>query len=128
MSNNRTAGDAEHQEVCSLIPWYVNSRLSDHERIKVEAHILDCEACRADIAMEQRIFDAIKGVPTIEYMPAASLKRLQAKLDGLQSRTAATDAAPLQVRRAWPKRGLAASSSAFMPWPIISEYAISGGK
>jgi len=115
MTNNRVAGDSEHQEVCALIPWYVNSRLSDHERLKVDAHIVDCAACRADIAMELRIFDGIKSAPTIEYMPAASLKRLQARLDGLQSRPAAAKAAPVaRVRGPWSKRGLMAASIAVM--------------
>jgi len=115
MTNNRVAGDSEHQEVGALIPWYVNSRLSDHERLRVDAHIVDCAACRADIAMEQRIFDGIKGAPTIEYMPAASLKRLQARFDGLQSRPTAADAASLaQVRSPWSKRGLMAASIAVM--------------
>jgi hypothetical protein len=37
MTNNRIAGDYQHQEVAALIPWYVNSRLSESERLKVDA-------------------------------------------------------------------------------------------
>ena len=43
--------------------------------------MVDCAACCADVLVEQQIFEAIKGAPTVEYMPAASLKRLQARLD-----------------------------------------------
>ena len=114
MTNNRVAGDCEHQEVSALIPWYVNSRLSASERLKVDAHIVDCAACRADVLVEQQIFEAIKGAPTVEYMPAASLKRLQARLDALQSVEPAADAAPVVKIRSgrFPKRALMAASVA----------------
>jgi hypothetical protein len=119
MTGNRVAGDSEHQEVSALIPWYVNSRLSESERLKVDAHMVNCAACRADVLVEQQIFEAIKGAPTVEYMSAASLKRLQARLDALQSVVSvvvpAADAAPVVgIRRGWPKRGLMAASIAVM--------------
>ena len=116
MTNNHVAGDCEHQEVAALIPWYVNSTLLDHERHRVDAHIVDCAACRADVLVEQQIFAAIKGAPTVEYMPAASLKRLQARLDALQSVEPAADAAPVVKIRSgrWPKRALMAASIAVM--------------
>src|SRR5271167_3304708 len=111
MSNNRIAGDIEHQEVSALIPWYVNARLPDHERLRVDAHILGCAACRADLALEKQIFEGIKATPAVEYMPAASLKRLQARLDGLQSRAPAGGALPIpRARSHWSKRGLMAAS------------------
>jgi hypothetical protein len=116
MTNNRIAGDYQHQEVAALIPWYVNSRLSESERLKVDAHIVDCAQCRADVLLEQQIFEAIKGAPTVEYMPAASLKRLQARLDSLQSLAPAADAAPVVRIRSgrWPKRTMLAASVAVM--------------
>jgi hypothetical protein len=111
MSNNRRAGDTlEHQEVVALIPWYLNSRLPDHERQRIDAHIANCAACRADLLIEKRIFESIKGVPTIDYMPAASLKRFEARLDGLQKPVAANAAPLVRVRRRWSKPGLMAAS------------------
>ena len=116
MTNNRIAGDSEHREVSALIPWYVNSTLSDSERLKVDAHMVDCAACRADLLVERQIFEAINGAPTVEYMPAASLKRLQARLDAQQSAVPAADAAPVVGVRSgrWPKRALMAASFAVM--------------
>jgi hypothetical protein len=115
MTNDHIAGDSEHQEVSALIPWYVNSTLLEHERLKVDTHVLECAACRADLAMEQQIFAGIKSAPAIEYMPAASLKRLQSRLDGLQSRSAAVDAAPAEeARSVASKRGLLAASIAVL--------------
>ncbi len=61
MTNNRVAGDVEHQEVAGLIPWYVNSSLSESERLKVDAHIAGCAACRAEVLVEQQIFAAHQG-------------------------------------------------------------------
>jgi hypothetical protein len=116
MTNNRIAGDSEHREVSALIPWYVNSRLSENERLRVDAHIVDCAACRADLLVERQIFEAINGAPTVEYMPAASLKRLQARLDAQQSAVPAADAAPVVGVRSgrWPKRTLMAACFAVM--------------
>jgi hypothetical protein len=112
---NHLTGDCEHQEVSALIPWYVNSRLSESERLKVDAHIAGCAACRADLLVEQQVFEGIKDAPTVEYMPAASLKRLQARLDALRSAAPAADTAPVvAVRGGWPKRSLMAASVAVM--------------
>ncbi|MGO9932987.1 MAG: zf-HC2 domain-containing protein [Steroidobacteraceae bacterium] len=118
MTNNHIARDSEHQEVSALIPWYVNSTLADRERLKVDAHIAGCAACRADLLLERRIFAGIKDSPSIDYMPAASLKRLHARLDVLQSGTGAANpspAAPGRGRRSkhgWSKHGLKVASIA----------------
>lgn len=116
MTNNRGAGESDHEEVAGLIPWYVNSSLSDQERLKVDAHIAGCAACRAELLAEQQIFDRISGAPAVEYMPAASLKRLQARLDILQSPTPALDAAesPAAGIRRVPTQGWKAASIAVM--------------
>jgi Putative zinc-finger len=112
---NHLTGDCEHQEVSALIPWYVNSRLSESERLKADAHIAGCAACRADLLVERQVFEGIKDAPTVEYMPAASLKRLQARLDSLRSAAPAADTAPVvAVRGGWRKRSLMAASVAVM--------------
>ena len=115
MTHNRVAGEADHEEVSSLIPWYVNLSLPDEERLKVDAHIAGCAACRAELLAEQQIFDRINGAPTVEYMPAASLKRLQARLD-MQSPAPATNASgtPEVGSSRVPKQGWKAASIAVM--------------
>jgi hypothetical protein len=116
MTNNRVAGESDHEEIAGLIPWYVNSSLSDQERLKVDAHIAGCAACRADLLAERQIFDRINGAPTVEYMPAASLKRLQTRLDIQQSPAPAMDASgsPGVGRSRLPKQGLKAASIAVL--------------
>ena len=50
--------------------------------------------CAATSWPERRIHQGMTAEPAVEYMPAASLKRLQARLDGLDA-----EAAPLGTRR-----------------------------
>jgi Putative zinc-finger len=120
MTHNHRSGDVrEHQEISELIPWYLNGSIGDYERQRVEAHVQLCALCRDDLAQERRIYQGMTAETAVEYMPAASLKRLQARLDGVD---AAADAdIPAQVpavqkwgRRAMTWQGLMAASVAVM--------------
>lgn len=112
--NHRIENSAEHQEVSALIPWYVNETLQERDRERVEAHVDLCAICREDLAAQQRICAAIEAQPAIDYMPVASLKRLQARLDA-QAESAATPAPPqLQHSNRLPWRGWMAASIAVM--------------
>ena len=86
MTFNPQDSDArEHQTISLLIPWYVNGSAGEPERQRVDAHLLLCADCRDDLAQERRVYQALNAETTVEYMPAASLKRLQARLDGIGS-------------------------------------------
>jgi anti-sigma factor RsiW len=85
----------EHREVSELIPWYVNARIGEADRQRVEAHLRDCTECRGELQLQRQVHAAMTADPGIEYMPTASLKRLQARLDGQH---AAPDAAPDAAR------------------------------
>ena len=108
--NRRTENSAEHLEVSALLPWYVNETLAEADRLRVETHAGNCMACREDLAAQQRICEAIEAQPALNYMPVASLKRLQARLDTL----AAPAATPPQEQPAnrMPWRGWMAASVA----------------
>jgi hypothetical protein len=80
---HRSSIARDHQEISALIPWYVNGSIGEHERQRVDAHLIVCAGCRADLAREQRIYQGMTAETAVEYMPAASLKRLQARLDGV---------------------------------------------
>lgn len=115
MTNNRRfENSAEHQGVSAMIPWYVNDTLADVERQRVDAHVGSCAECRDDLAVHQRILEGIKAQPALDYMPVASLKRLQARLDVAQTQAASPPPPPLEAsRRDSPWRGwMAASISA----------------
>jgi hypothetical protein len=114
-TNRRSENSAEHQEVSALIPWYVNDTLADPERQRVDAHVGGCAVCRDDLAVHKRIFERIDAEPALDYMPVASLKRLQARLDVAQAQTASPPAAPPEPGRSdarWP--GWMAASIAAM--------------
>jgi hypothetical protein len=108
-----------HDEVTALIPWYVNGSIGEHERERLDAHLLLCANCRDALAQERRVYQSVSAAPAVEYMPAASLKRLQARLDSIDvpASAAAPPAMPAaagQRRRTMPWQGLMAASVAVM--------------
>jgi hypothetical protein len=115
-SNRRTETSAEHHEIAALIPWYVNASLDRADRQRVGAHLSVCAICRDDLRTEQRIFQALDVETSIEYMPAASLKRLHAQLDAAQDPVAPAVEAPRRAvvgaEKKW--RPLLAASIAVM--------------
>jgi anti-sigma factor RsiW len=102
----------EHPEVSGLIPWYVNGTASDADRLRVEDHVRECSRCRADLDQERQMYQAMSADPDVEYMPAASLKKLTARLDELD--------APLRA----PPVPRAAVSPARMPWRGLAAACI----
>jgi anti-sigma factor RsiW len=116
--NRRIENSAEHHEVFALLPWYVNATLEEADRQRVEMHLGNCTICREDLAAQQRICEAIEAQPALDYMPVASLKRLQARLDA-QAESAAAPARPQpqpqeQATNRMPWRGWMAASIAAM--------------
>jgi hypothetical protein len=95
--NSTTNQPSEHREVSELIPWYVNARIGEADRQRVDAHLRDCGDCRGELQLQRQVHGAMTADPGIEYMPTASLKRLQARLDGL-------DAAPGAARQSGADR------------------------
>jgi hypothetical protein len=101
-------GAREHSEISALIPWYVNGSIGELERQRVDAHVLLCASCRDDLAHDRGVYEAMTADTAVEYMPAASLKRLQARLDVID---AAADAdVPAEVPATDKRRGES------MPW------------
>jgi hypothetical protein len=70
---------ADHREISELIPWYVNGTI---DRRRLDSHFRTCAACRNEMLQESRIYQAMSPDSGIEYLPAASFKHLQARLDG----------------------------------------------
>jgi putative zinc finger protein len=73
----------EHADISALIPWYVNDTIGEDERRRVDLHLAACPKCRLDLAEQRRVHEAMSRDTAIEYMPAASLNRLRARLDGI---------------------------------------------
>jgi len=81
----------EHQWISELIPWYVNGTIGALDRQKLDAHFMTCAACRDEMLEERRMYEAMSADSGIEYMPAASFKRLQARIEQVEG---APDSAP----------------------------------
>jgi hypothetical protein len=75
----------EHSRICALIPWYLNGTAAEADRRLVENHVRECPGCRADLEQERRVYEAMCVDSGVEYMPAASLKKLTARLDELEA-------------------------------------------
>jgi hypothetical protein len=98
--SHRSSVAREHQEISALLPWYVNGSIGEHERQRVDTHLISCAGCRDDLAQERRIYQGITAEAAVEYIPAASLKRLQARLDGVAGAASATvSAEPAAARK-----------------------------
>ena len=89
-----TVQSGQHPEISELIPWYVNGTIGDLDRQRVDEHLAECGCCRNELASEQRIAETMSADPSLEYMPAASFKRLTARLDRLPPATAPGSAPP----------------------------------
>lgn len=111
--NHRIENSAEHHEISALLPWYVNETLEERDRARVAAHIGLCTNCREDLAAQRRICAAIEAQPAIDYMPVASLKRLQARLDA-QAEPASPPVLPQRPTQRAVWRGSMAASIAVM--------------
>jgi anti-sigma factor RsiW len=84
---------AEHEEISELIPWYVNGTIGAIDRQKLDTHFVTCAACRDEMLEERRIYQAMSADPGVEYMPAASFKRLQARIEDGEGAPASTPGA-----------------------------------
>jgi hypothetical protein len=108
-----------HEEVSALLPWYVNGTISELDRQRVDAHLPACADCSNDLSRELYVYRSMTADTAVEYMPAASLKRLLTRLDGIAAPAAtdaAADAGPKTMRRrhSIPWMGLMAASVAVM--------------
>ncbi|MGC1524268.1 MAG: anti-sigma factor [Steroidobacteraceae bacterium] len=105
-------GTPVHPDISALIPWYVNGSIGDRERRRVDAHLAQCAHCRDELAREQWVYRQMTAKTAVEHMPADSLNRLQARLDGIGGIGVAQPAHTARRSMPWP--GVMAASVAVM--------------
>jgi anti-sigma factor RsiW len=118
MTTIRSNDAPVHPEISSLLPWYVNGSISASERQRVDEHLTLCTHCRDELACERWIHQNMTAENSVEYMPSASLQRLQARLDGVDGAECAPVDAPAAADksrdRSMPWSGLMAASVAVL--------------
>lgn len=55
MNDRLTADDGTHSMVWELLPWRVTGTLEAAERRLVDAHVATCDACRRELAAQERL-------------------------------------------------------------------------
>ena len=95
---------AEHRDVGELLPWFVNGRLSEADRQRVDAHLRVCEACSAELAEQRRIYGVMSVDAGVERMPMAGLNRLRLRIESLEDAGRAP-AAPDEAARSGAPSG-----------------------
>jgi Putative zinc-finger len=112
MSEQRGRLGCGQPGISALIPWYVNGSIDESERRRIDLHLSECALCRDDLVQERRVYQGMTAETNIAYMPAASLKRLQARLDG---------AVGADTRESTPP---ARRSALRMPWQAVMAASI----
>ncbi len=70
------------QELRELLPWYANNTLTEEERVKIEAHLAQCERCQRELReigqIKGLIALSIKGAPEpSETLLAQTVERIR---------------------------------------------------
>jgi Putative zinc-finger len=75
-----------HQEVCELLPWYVNGRLEGGEREAVETHLSACPSCQAELGHCRDLAAAVQAAEETAWSPSpAHFSRLLARIDAAEA-------------------------------------------
>ncbi|WP_439891194.1 anti-sigma factor family protein [Ralstonia sp. 25C] len=83
--NEFTHDDRVHLRVWELLPWVVNQSASASEQTEVDEHLRHCEACRAELALQQELNASINaGGALVSPGVEEGLARLSDRIDAPQ--------------------------------------------
>ena len=88
MTQAYTKSHTEHQEIASLLPWYVNKTLQGEELKAVEAHLGVCLICKRELVQLQKLAQAVIQESSLDSAEQASFSRLKMRLHGQQTAAA----------------------------------------
>lgn len=76
----------DHLRAWEALPWVVNGHATPEQARWVTDHVATCEDCRAELAWQQRLHDAMAApsavnTPAVDPATEAGLQRLLARLD-----------------------------------------------
>ena len=87
-----------HEQAIELLPWFVNESLDAGEHEAVQAHASGCVICRREIEELEVLQRSIREAPALEEMPAADMRRINARIDAQLER----DTLPLRLLASLP--------------------------
>jgi hypothetical protein len=85
----------DHAYATEILPWYVNGTLEPVEHSRVERHVAECAACRAELGMLHEL-EAVVQAEGAEVPVAESLERMHSRLSA--------HASPAPARSGWLRR------------------------
>jgi hypothetical protein len=100
MSPNVTPPESRDcNSISERLSWYANGTLSAADRADVDAHIEVCAACRATLAVERRIVEAMRAPrDNVEQSPHAGWQKMMARLDAHEGRSSTEEDAARETR------------------------------
>ena len=114
---------SEHQDIWEMLPWFVNGRLAEVDRRRVESHVRQCDTCSAEIELQRQLERVMAADSGVEPMPTAGLNRLRQRIAALDASSPADPLAPATppglpaqtpqtARRTYHRSAMAASAAA----------------
>jgi len=70
-----------HEELETLLPWYVNDTLDETERARVQHHVQQCTTCRDNVDMLLEVRRTVRSGSPAPLVPPADTGRLLAAIE-----------------------------------------------
>jgi anti-sigma factor RsiW len=83
-----------HDYCWKMLPWFVTGRLSASDLQRLERHLEDCSACRAELAEQRELCGHIRRDEPLMLAPQSSLQKMMARIDSAESGSGDLDTAP----------------------------------
>lgn len=100
--NNQVSSSPDHEEVFSLLPWYVNQTLDGQQRRAVSSHIENCDECQREIQFLTALNDTVQSDAQTQHNEHADINRnfasVMDRIDS-QSQHAITSTSALSLLR-----------------------------
>lgn len=120
MSTNTTNissgdGNAAHQALQDLLPWYASGALSEAEAAQVQQHLQSCSACRAELGWQRKLLETEGPLPA-GLDPERALARLMPQLDAAP--------APMQTPSLLERLRAWLDGAGWQGWALAAQCAV----
>jgi hypothetical protein len=77
---------ADHQATWEILPWYVNGTLNGGELERLELHLTNCVACRAELKYLRELGGAVHAAEDFPLAPAQGFSGVMARIEAAEKR------------------------------------------